>query len=148
MGTCSVDKCNKKDFQDGFCTVHMPKKAAVGATAYNMVLARAKGVNTVNVAFSALAATSTPNEPYKQRIEHLRSVGPSSGGEEMVHNVSCLHDTQKANNVTVWYSWSGNTITIWGLGSHSGGSGAGNKKYSMTWFDGTNKNWTRKNSPS
>jgi hypothetical protein len=34
-------------------------------------------------------------------------------------------------------------MTVWGLGSHKGGSGAGNKKYTMTWFDGTSKNWTR-----
>jgi len=141
--TCSVEGCNKKEFKDGLCTAHMPKAAKVDAPVYTVVLGRAQGALAANVGFAALAASSTPSDPYQQRIEALRGSGPKTGGEEIVHGVSCLHDTQKANNVTVWYSWSGNAMTVWGLGSHAGGSGAGNKKYSMTWFDGTNKSWTR-----
>lgn len=144
MATCSFKGCKKKEFKDGLCSVHMKKLPTAEAVVYSMVLGRAQGAVSVNETFAAKAALDTSNDPYKQRIEYLRSDGPSSGGEELVHGISCLHDTQKANNVTVWFSWNQNTITIWGLGSHSGGSGAGNDKYTMTWFDGTSKNWTRK----
>ena len=140
---CSVKGCKKKEFKDGFCTAHMPKPASSGSPIYTLVLGRTKGMKAVNATFATAAASKTKSEPYAQRIEHLRTSGPSSGGEESVHGISCLHDTQPSNNVTVWYSWQGNAMTVWGLGSHAGGSGAGNNKYSMLWCDGTNKTWTR-----
>lgn len=143
MGTCKFEKCNKKDFKDGFCSMHIPKPKAVDAVVYTLVLGRTNGGAPVNDAFAALSESSSHSDPYKQRIEVIRNAGPVIGGEENVHGVMCLHDTQKANNVSVWYSWNGNTLTVWGLGSHAGGSGAGNNKYAMLWFDGKNKNWTR-----
>jgi hypothetical protein len=143
MAICSVDKCKKTAFKDGLCTVHMPKAPKSDAPVYTVVLGRSKGSTSPNSSFASLAESKTPSQPYKNRIEHLRASGPNSGGEEQVHGVACLHDTQKANNVTVWYSWMGKAMTVWGLGSHSGGSGAGNAKYAMLWFDGTNKSWTR-----
>lgn len=144
MGTCKFDGCEKKEFREGLCTVHMKKKPAAAAAVPTLFLARAKGLKTVHAQFQALAASTSNSEPYANRIEHLMSSGPvSQGGAESVHGVLCLHDTQSANNCTVWYSWDNNQMTVWGLGSHSGGSGAGNDKYSMVWFDGTNKSWTR-----
>lgn len=143
MGVCSFKGCKKKDFKDGLCTTHMVKAPTASATVYTMVLARAQGALAPNGAFAGLAASATKGSNYKQRIEAIRSAGPVHGGEETVHGVSCLHDTQPSNNMTVWFSWQGNAMTVWGLGNHKGGSGAGNDKYSMTWFDGTNKNWSR-----
>jgi len=148
MTTCSFANCKKKPYKDGLCTNHIPKAKAVSATVHTVALARADGATDVNAAFASLAASQTQAAPYQQRIEAIRSSGPTRGGEENVHDVLCLHDTQPSNNITVWYSWSGNgesgsAMTVWGLGSHKGGSGAGNKKYTMTWFDGTSKNWTR-----
>jgi hypothetical protein len=142
--TCSAPGCKKKEFRDGFCSAHIPKAATAGAKVYTLCLARKESERNVNHGFAQLAAKSTPAEPYKQRIEHLRSSGPPGlGAEEYVHEIWCKHDTQKANNVTVWYSWGGDTMTVWGLGSHVGGSGAGNDKYGMLWYDGTSKNWQR-----
>jgi len=143
MGTCSYPGCKKKEFLEGLCSTHKPKSRTATSPVYTLSLAKAKGETSANAAFASLAASTEPSAPYKRRIEHLLSSGPVSGGEELVHNISCLHDTQKANNCTVWYSWSGTTLTVWGLGQHAGGSGAGNKKYSMTWYDGTSKKWTR-----
>lgn len=144
MATCKQADCNKKAFgTEDFCTTHRPKPASSSSPVYVVLLARASGSTKVNQTFESLANKKTPAEPYKQRIEHLRSTGPSNGSTENVHGVYCLHDTQKSNNVTVWYSWNENTITIWGLGSHTGGNGSGNDKYTMTWFDGTSKNWSR-----
>lgn len=114
-----------------------------GKRTFASLLACPAGATSPNDAFAALASSETPSNPYKRRIEAIESWGASSGGQEMVHGVACLHDTQKANNCTVWYSWKGDRMTVWGLGSHSGGSGAGNNKYSMTWYDGKSKNWTR-----
>lgn len=142
MTTCT--QCKRKAFRDGLCTDHMPKPKKADAPVYTFELARAKGATSPDSTFAALAESDTSADPYKRRIEHLLATGPRRGGEELVHQVSCLHDTQPSNNCTVWFSWSGNAMTVWGLGSHSGGSGAGNNSYTMTWFDGTNKSWTRK----
>lgn len=60
-----------------------------------------------------------------------------------MHGMMSNHLTQPSNNCTVWYSWRDKVLTVWGLGSHTGGSGAGNRRYAMTWCDGTSKNWTR-----
>ncbi len=114
-----------------------------GTTTGRSLLACPQGSTTPNAQFAARAADTTGASPYKQRIEAIQSWGPQTAGAEMVHGISCLHDTQKANNVTVWYSWSDDQLTVWGLGSHTGGSGAGNRKYEMLWYDGTNKKWTR-----
>lgn len=144
MANCKFEGCKKKAFADGdFCTTHRPKPPTADKPVYTVVLGRANGATAANTTFANLAESSTSADPYKQRIEHLRAAGPASGGEENVHGIACLHDTQPSNNVTVWYSWQGEAMTVWGLGSHSGGSGAGNDKYTMTWFDGTSKNWTR-----
>ena len=143
MATCSFKDCNKKAFKEGLCTVHMPKAPKADKPIYTVVVGRTQGAASANTAFAALTGSSTPAEPYKQRIEHLLAAGPASGGEENVHGIACLHDTQPSNNVTVWYSWQGSAMTVWGLGSHAGGSGAGNDKYAMTWFDGTSKSWNR-----
>lgn len=143
MTTCSAEGCKKKPFKDGLCTTHMPKAPKADKPTYTVVLARASDATKVNTTFAALAASAKPAQPYKQRIEHLRTTGPASGGEEDVHGISCLHDTQPSNNITVWYSWQGNAMTVWGLGSHTGGSGSGNDKYAMLWYDGTNKTWSR-----
>ena len=141
--SCSFPGCKKKEFKDGYCASHLPKPKKADAPVYTVALGRVRGATEVNATFASTAESTAASAPYKNRIEHLRSLGPASGGEESVHGISCLHDTQKANNCTVWYSWQGNAMTVWGLGSHSGGSGAGNKKYTMLWCDGTNKNWTR-----
>jgi hypothetical protein len=143
INTCSFDKCKKKPFKDGLCTVHMPKAPKADAPVYTWRPGLAKGALKPDAGFSKSCESDTPSEPYQKRIEHLRLAGPSNGGAEMVHGISCLHDTQASNNVTVWYSWQGNEMTVWGLGSHSGGSGAGNDSYSMLWCDGKSKSWTR-----
>ncbi|WP_295527038.1 hypothetical protein [uncultured Pseudacidovorax sp.] len=143
MTTCSYPKCSKKAFRDGLCTTHMPKAPAVDRPIYTWQPGLVKGLLKPNQTFMTLCEKDTPAEPYKRRIEHLRLNGPTGGSPELVHGILCLHDTQKANNVTVWYSWEGVAMTVWGLGSHSGGSGAGNRKYTMTWCDGTNKSWSR-----
>lgn len=110
----------------------------------NYVIGRSAGAVAPNPTFAALCQSTTPAEPFQQRIEHIRSSGSqAAGAAELVHKILCSHDTQAANNCTVWYSWSGTVLTIWGLGSHTGGSGAGNSKYTMTWCDGTSKKWTR-----
>ena len=142
-GRKKAKTCPKKAFLNDLCTDHQPKAPKADASVYTVMLARAEGATAPNSTFAALAGSSKPTENYKQRIEHLRTSGPRTGGEESVHGVSCLHDTQPSNNVTVWFSWSDKTLTIWGLGSHSGGSGAGNDSYTMVWFDGKNKSWSR-----
>ena len=124
------------------CAKHRPKTVTKVVT-YTLFLARSNGATDPNTTFADLAASTKKTDPYAQRIEHLRGAGPKSGGAELVHSISCLHDTQPSNNKTVWYSWADTTITIWGLGNHTGGSGAGNNQYSMLWFDGTTKSWSR-----
>ena len=141
--TCSFKGCKKKEFKDGLCTTHMVKTSAADKPVYTFVVGCAEGATSPNSTFAAMTKLSSSATPYKQRIEHLRGNGPASGGEENVHGIACLHDTQPSNNCTIWYSWQGNAMTVWGLGNHTGGSGAGNNKYTMTWFDGTSKNWTR-----
>ena len=152
MERCSAimkngDACmNIANKETGRCNTHKHKRAVTGRAtpAYTMVLARANGNIHPNQTFSQLAQSTQAEFPYFQRIEHLRLNGPAHGGEEDVHGVQCRHDTQGRNNCTVWYNWSGNAIIIWGLGRHRGGDGSGNRRYSMTWFDGTSKNWTRR----
>src|SRR5262249_43563477 len=139
---CSVSGCKKKEIKDGFCKDHLPKGPKAETPVYTVALARPES-GKVNESFATLANSDKKAQPYKQRIEFIRSNGSATGGEELVHEVSCLHDTQPSNNVTVWYSWKGNAMTVWGLGKHTGGEGAGNSKYSMLWYDGTNKTWTR-----
>jgi hypothetical protein len=145
MATCAFENCNRKAFRDGLCVDHMPKPKKAADPVCTVYLARPAGQTTPPPAFLALSRSATPAHPYKQRIEHLRQSGPVWGSPELVHDVECLHDTQPSNNVTVWYSWdrNQNVMTVWGLGSHSGGSGAGNDSYQMLWFDGTNKTWIR-----
>lgn len=143
---CSVKPCKKKDFKDGMCSDHWRlAQAPVGPGAvYNFVFGAAVGA-AVNPQFLALGGSFRKGEEYGKRIQHLTSLGPASGGEEDVHGRQCLHDTQKSNNLSVWYSWSGNTMTVWGLGSHKGGDGAGNDSYVIScWYDGTSKTWKRK----
>jgi hypothetical protein len=126
-------------YTDDVCA--QPVAASVQA---NFVIGRSAGAVAADPTFAALCQSATPAEPFKQRIEHIRSSGPQgAGAAELVHNILCSHDTQASNNCTVWYSWNGTVLTIWGLGSHAGGSGAGNRKYTMTWCDGTSKKWTR-----
>ena len=143
VGKKKAKTCPKKEFKNGLCVDHVPKAPKVDAPVYTVVLGRVGGATVVNSTFASLAESSTPSANYKQRIEHLRGAGPRSGGEESVHGISCLHDTQPSNNVTVWYSWSGAAMTVWGLGGHTGGSGAGNDKYDMVWCDGKSKTWSR-----
>jgi hypothetical protein len=142
---CKVTNCSKKEFQDGLCSIHYRERAnqapKAAPVAHNFALGRTGGV--VNVQFAALAACRTPPDHFALRIDSLTSEGSRHGGEEECHGVWCLHETQKGGNVTVWYSWIGNTMDVWGLGRHKGGDGAGNDSYEMLWFDGTNKNWTR-----
>lgn len=123
-------------------TNHPDRNAAVNA-GNSFVLARSAGDVPVNSTFSAKAASASGAEPYSQRIAHILSCGTDNSGAEMVHGVRCSHATQPSNNCTVWFSWAGTMMTVWGLGSHRGGSGAGNAKYAMVWFDGTSKTWTR-----
>lgn len=140
MAKCSVGECNRKEVKDGFCSTHLPKGKSAGAKVCTVALGRLKGMVAANASFAALADSDTQAAPYKRRIEHLRSSGPTLGQPELVHGIQCLHDTQPSNNKTVWYTWQGDTITIWGLGGHVG---KGNSSYDMLWCDGTNKTWKR-----
>ncbi|MDR6788357.1 hypothetical protein J2Y58_001715 [Sphingomonas sp. BE138] len=91
-----------------------------------------------------MAQSTDGASPYKQRIEAIKSDGPPERARrEMVNNVSCLHDTQKANNCTVFYDWQGSTLKVYGLGSHVGGSGAGNSKYGGLWYTGKKFSYNR-----
>ena len=116
-----------------------PKWAAEG----RFVIGRSGGAVAVNATFADLCETDTPAQPYKRRIQHILSEGEVTTGAELVHGIMCKHLTQKSNNCTVWFSWNSKVLTIWGLGKHAGGNGAGNSSYTMTWCDGTNKTWTR-----
>lgn len=113
-------------------------------TINTLTLAHSLEQTAPNVTFAEVANSSVGAFPYKQRIKHLLDSGTNYNvGAELVHGVSCCHDTQPSNNCTVWFSWTGNSMKVYGLGSHVGGSGSGNRKYEMLWFDGTNKKWTR-----
>ncbi len=45
-----------------------------------------------------------------------------------------LHETQPRSNHTFFFNWQGNTMHIYAAGKHTGTT---NKKYSLTWFDGS-----------
>ncbi len=120
----------------GLCRNHggaVPKKEVARP---NLVFACTKGEVKPDEDFLALGSEGE----YAKRIEHLLTSGSSDAKGEMVHGVMCLHDTQAGNNLTVWYRWTGNTMTVYGLGNHT----TSNSKYEMAWFDGSNKKWTRK----
>ncbi len=143
---CSAQGCKKKDFKDGLCSTHWT--AAQGPrgpqATYNFVFAPGPGGGAPNAKLTALGASLKKGEEYAKRITHLTSLGPQAGGEEDVHGTICLHDTQKSNNLTVFFTWAGNTMTVHGLGGHKGGDGAGNDNYDIAcWKDGTKKSWKR-----
>ncbi|HTV40748.1 MAG TPA: hypothetical protein VMF08_09245 [Candidatus Sulfotelmatobacter sp.] len=147
---CSVAKCKKKEFKEGYCADHFreakAKEAKPDKPVYSWKAGLIAGQTDPNDTFYNLCVSDTQDAPYLQRIEKLCSDGPQEAKQENVHGIPCLHDTQKGANVTIWYSWKGNIMTVWGLGSHSGGNGARNNNYQMTWYDGKSKNWDRRNS--
>ena len=144
MPNCSAPGCSKFALGGtGLCVKHGGKVPVSSKAAYSVVLARAQGATQPDAGFASLAASRSKGSNWADWIDSVRDSGPSLGQKEMVHGVSCLHDTQKANNLTIWYNWDGSTMTVYGVGNHRGGSGAGNDQYEMTWFDGKSKTWSR-----
>ena len=88
----------------------------------------------------------TLNDRDKKRIAYIASFGKdhSWGSSEDIKGIQGIsHHTQKRGNHTVFFKWEDGTLTIYGIGAHSGGDGVGNDQYSFTWYDGKKGSYKR-----
>ncbi len=160
MAKCLVEDCNGISLSGDICALcartqplrRLTKATAVGrdneAAAFKLAAAKrdpgasyelvcAVGVAKPNDKFAAAC------EDYKDRFFALLARGGAEGKPEEIHSCLVYHDTQKSANRTVFFDWQGKKLRIFGVGEHSGGSGAGNNSYSFIWFDGKSKSYNR-----
>lgn len=160
MGICLVEGCNGYAVAGDICALcantqpikKLTKAASVArenlATAEKAKAAARDPEATVELV-CAVGATK-PNDKflaecqdYSDRFFAILAKGPAGGAPEQIHGCMVYHDTQKSANRTVFYNWQGKNLRIFGVGSHSGGDGAGNDSYTFTWFDGKSKDYKR-----
>lgn len=142
MTTCSTDGCNRKAIRDGFCSTHIPKKVTVLPT-YTYLLLPIGGTGAPNAGFQALLG----DERTQYVVSHFCSEGPDGAASrkkayEVKKGVPLNHDTLGAGDThrSIFWRWQGNVMHVYAMGQHENGN---NKKYNLTWHDGTSLNWTR-----
>lgn len=125
-------KCNAPESAGGFCAAHQPKPVVVAVTPVTLTWFPRPAVGTtVNAKFQTECdenATMIAN----QCQNGIQGGGMPLKGKGGSH--SLLHYTQPRANNTFFYRWVGNTMEVYGVGNHTGGT---NKIYSLTWFDGS-----------
>ena len=160
MGTCLVEGCNGFAISGDICALcanTQPLKKLTKATSVSREkiasaekAAAAKRDPDASVELVCANGATKPHEKflaacedYSDRFFALLAKGHVGGTAEKIHNCMVYHDTQPRANRTVFYDWQGKSLRIFGVGSHSGGSGAGNDSYTFIWFDGKSKDYTR-----
>ncbi|MBC7505702.1 MAG: hypothetical protein H7267_08270 [Sandarakinorhabdus sp.] len=129
--------CGKPETAKGRCAKHQPPPPTVVVTAvtYHWTPHTVGGGTAVDASFRAECDWGS------EQIDKYCSNGPVSGGTPITGKLgnkngtfTLHHETQPRSNFTFFFNWQGNTMHVYAAGKHTGKT---NKKYSLTWFDGS-----------
>lgn len=129
--------CGEPETANGRCAKHQPPPPTVVVTAvtYNWTSHTTGGGTAVDATFQ------TECDTVSEQIDKYCQNGPVGGGTPFKGTMgnkngtfTLLHETQPRSNHTFFFNSQGNTMHVYAAGKHTGTT---NKKYALTWFDGS-----------